>query len=61
MDETNKINKITVNGIEYKIEDSEKATKTSELTNDSEYVDETYIEDMALTNSEIDEILNNFV
>lgn len=61
MDEVNKINKITVNGIEYEIEDSKKATKTSELTNDSEYVDETYIEDMALTNSEIDEILNNFI
>lgn len=60
MDETNKINKITVNGVEYDIEDANKATKTSELTNDSKYVNEKYVEDMALTNLEIEEILNNF-
>lgn len=60
MDDTNKINKITVNGVEYEIEDSSKATKTSELTNDSKYVNEKYVEDMALTNLEIEEILNNF-
>jgi len=35
-------------------------TKTSELTNDSKYVNEKYVEDMALTNLEIEEILNNF-
>ena len=61
MDESNKINKITVNGIKYEIEDSNKATKTSELVNDSEYVDETYIDALAITNIEIEEIINGFV
>lgn len=61
MDEPNKINKIAVNGIEYDIEDSSKATKTSELENDSEYVNQTYIETMAIPNSEIEEIINRFV
>lgn len=61
MSDPNKINKIAVNGVEYDIEDASKATKTSELENDSEYVNQTYIDTMAITNSEIEEIINKFV
>ena len=61
VDETNKINKIKVNGVDYEIEDSNKATKTSQLVNDTQYVNEIYIDALALSNSEIEDIINNFV
>ena len=61
MDESNKINKIKVNGVDYTIEDPNKATKTSQLVNDSEYIDKPYVDALAISNTEIEEIINGFV